>query len=621
MREWIVTNGLGGYASLTRGQKNTSKFHGLLVASLRPPSERWVFVSNVNDRIQVDGHSYDLNNMQSKFVFNIFPSFVFNFDNISVRKTIFMPYGKNTTIIKFEVSTKKPISIFHRPIINSRHFYELSSPGSVSFDQNLFEHGVFVRPSNIGKTLKIMLKDSKYNSDGYWRKYYYKKDHERQDSYLDNNFYLGEFCKNISSPEEYFFVISIEDIVDADLSYMYSREVLRKKTIFEKSEIPHKYEKLVLSTDNFVVKKGENQSIIAGYHWFGEWGRDTLISLPGTTLVTKRYQDAKNILKCFGRYIRKGLIPNVFSDKDSIASYNTVDSSLWFIDRVYQYLKYTDDVNFLSEIWEKLSSIIDNYKRGTDYFIKMDEDYLIRHGPGLTWMDVKIGDYYPTPRANKAVEIQALWYNALRIMSNFANIIGKDDDYYDLSNQTKESFNIQYDQLYDVIDTKDQTIRPNQVFLVSLDYSMIDQSIKENIINNIELKLITPFGLRTLNPEHPDYKGNYIGIHNRDIAYHNGTAWPWLLGPFVHSFIKLKNYEEYWRTYAYENFLKTMFDAYGDQWDGSIHEIFDGSPPYVPRGCITQAWSVAEILRCLVEDIENIRPPFEKMVLSSKIRA
>jgi glycogen debranching enzyme len=251
----------------------------------------------------------------------------------------------------------------------------------------------------------------------------------------------------------------------------------------------------------------------------------------------------------------------------------------------------------------------------------MDEDYLIRHGPGLTWMDVKIGNYYPTPRANKAVEIQALWYNALRIMSNFANIIGKDDDYYDLSNQTKESFNLQYDQLYDVIDTKDQSIRPNQIFLVSLDYSMIDQSIKENIINNIELKLITPFGLRTLNPEHPDYKGNYIGIHNKDIAYHNGTSWPWLLGPFVHSFIKLKNYEEYWRTYAYEHFLKTMFDAYGDQWDGSIHEIFDGSPPYVPRGCITQAWSVAEILRCLVEDIENIRPPFEKTVLSSKIRA
>jgi glycogen debranching enzyme len=251
----------------------------------------------------------------------------------------------------------------------------------------------------------------------------------------------------------------------------------------------------------------------------------------------------------------------------------------------------------------------------------MDEDYLIGHGPGLTWMDVKIDDYYSTPRARKAIEIQALWFNALRIMSNFANILGKDDDYYHLSNQAKENFNRQYDQFYDVIDTKDKTIRPNQIFLVSLEYSMIEKYLQEDIIKNLESTLVTPFGLRTLNPEHPDYKDNYIGMHNRDVAYHNGTVWPWLLGPFIHSFVKLKNYEKHWRTYAYENFLKTMIDAYGDQWDGSIYEIFDGSPPYIPRGCITQAWSVAEILRCLVEDIENIRPPFEKIVLSSKIRA
>jgi glycogen debranching enzyme len=249
----------------------------------------------------------------------------------------------------------------------------------------------------------------------------------------------------------------------------------------------------------------------------------------------------------------------------------------------------------------------------------MDEDFLISHKPGLTWMDVKIGDYYPTPRSRKAVEIQALWYNALRIMSKLAIISGKNDEFQILSERVKESFNSQFNKKYDVIDKQDLTFRPNQIILVSLDFPMINKDLQIEIVKEVQEKLVTIFGLRTLSPNNLEYKGSYLGDYNRDIAYHNGTVWPWLMGPFIKSFIKVNNYEHSWRKYAFENFLEPMFHVFGKNWDGSIYEIFDGDPPYAPRGCISQAWSVAEILRSWVEDIENISPIFKNIFNSSEI--
>jgi glycogen debranching enzyme len=234
-------------------------------------------------------------------------------------------------------------------------------------------------------------------------------------------------------------------------------------------------------------------------------------------------------------------------------------------------------------------------------------------------MDVKIDDYYPTPRARKAVEIQALWYNALRIMSNFSQILGKADRYFDLAEKVKENFYKNYDKLYDVIDTKDTTLRPNQIFLVSLEFSMINDKMQKKIVSNIQKNLLTIFGLRTLSPKDSNYKGSYLGDYNKDIAYHNGTVWPWLMGPFIQAYIKVKNGSKKSREYAFKNYLKPMLDVFGDEWDGSINEIFDGDPIYTPRGCITQAWSVAEILRCWIEDIENLKPKYEKIESLPKI--
>jgi len=614
MREWIVTNGLGGYASLTHQNANTRKFHGLLIASLNPPTERWVFVSNVFDHIQFGDYSCHLNDIKGKFMFDLFPSFSYKIEGANIKKTILMEHGKNTTIIKYEVNTKKPITIVHSPVINSRHFYDVTSQRALSVKKNVFESGVYVKPDNTDKTLTIILKDSSYKPLHYWEEFYYHKDRERNDSWIDNNIHIGDFSKKIDQSDTYYLILTLEDRCD-DPAIICEKESERKKQLLSQAALPKKFEKLVLSTDNFTVKKGDGKSIIAGYHWFGDWGRDTLIALPGTTLVTKRFNDARQILLGFSKYCKNGLIPNVFMDRDSVAVYNTVDASLWFVDRVYQYLRYTNDGAFLDCIWGTLESIINGYKNGTDYDIHMDDDFLISHGPGLTWMDVKLGDYYQTPRDRKAVEIQALWYNSLRIMSNLSQITDKNDDYCDLAENVKEGFNRQFDQQYDVIDTKDLSVRPNQIFLASLDFSMINEQMQEKIVKDVKDKLITIFGLRTLSPDDSRYKGNYIGEHHRDLSYHNGVVWPWLLGPFIKAFVKTKDHEKKWRTYAHEIFLKPMFNVFGKQWDGSIHEIFDGDPVYAPRGCITQAWSVAEILRAWVEDIEEIRPSYEKTLL------
>ncbi len=615
MREWIVTNGLGSYASLTHSGETTSKFHGLLAASLEPPTKRWMFVSNVNDRLQMKDHVYSLKDHKAKFTYDFFPSLHYTIDGVHLKKTFFMAYGKNTTIIRYTVETDTPLVLSHIPVVNSRHFYDMTSPGSVSFSQDVVDEAVIVKPSNVQNTLKMMLKNSCYIPDGYWEEFYYKKDKARNDSWRDHNFHIGEFQMPLKHSSEYYLLFTIEDGPQEDPSSIYEREIQRKQHLLAQGRLPVTCDKLVLSADNFVVKKGTGKSIVAGYHWFSDWGRDTLIALPGITLVTKRFDDAKQILESFGTYCKNGLIPNVFGERDAQPAYNTVDASLWYVDRVYQYLKYTDDVGLAKKLWPVLQSIIQGYKNGTDYSIHMDHDFLISHGEGLTWMDVKLGEYYPTPRSRKAVEIQALWYNALRIMSLLAGLLDKDDQYDGLAQHVCDSFRHQYDKPYDVVDTKDLSMRPNQIFLVSLDFPMIEKQMQETIVNDVQKSLVTIFGLRTLSPADSRYKGTYLGNHHRDLAYHNGTVWPWLMGPFIKAFVKVKNHEPAQRKYAYQHFLQPMIDLYGDSWDGSIYEIFDGDPPYAPQGCITQAWSVAEILRAWVEDIENITPTYESYLL------
>ena len=390
---------------------------------------------------------------------------------------------------------------------------------------------------------------------------------------------------------------------------------------------------LILSADSFLVTRRSTgkESVIAGYHWFEDWGRDSLISLPGLTLVTGRFNDAEEILLTFKEYCKDGLIPNRFPDrKGDEPVYDSADATLWFFNAVLQYLKYTGNFDFVRKhLWETFQSIVEQHIRGTFFGIHLDSDGLLAHGPRLTWMDVSIAGKPVTPREGKAVEIQALWYNALKFMEMLSSRFSEKSNaekYHSLAEKAKRSFNDKFwrsegNYLFDVVNgnKRDPSIRPNQIIAVSLDFSMLDSFRSGKVVEDVWNRLWGTYGLKSLSDDDPRYIGKYQGgLSHRDAAYHNGTVWAWLLGPFVTAFLKVKNHEEYWRRFAFENFLEALFreEMYRTGL-GTISEVFEGDPPHDSRGCISQAWSVAEPLRAYVEDILSKRPLYERHVLGS----
>jgi predicted glycogen debranching enzyme len=386
---------------------------------------------------------------------------------------------------------------------------------------------------------------------------------------------------------------------------------------------------ILLAADTFMVKGVNNrESVIAGYHWYEVWGRDTLISLPGLMLVTFRFAEAQNTLSNFIEHCWQGLVPNFLIDKSGKPSYNTVDATLWYVNAVLQYLKYTGDFEFIkNQLWENLKEIVENHVKGTALGIHMDYDGLLAHGPRLTWMDAEVNREAITPRAGKAVEIQALWYNALRIAQLLAERFEEKnlaETYALLAAKVKSSFNEKFwnaekNCLFDVVDEfgADASLRSNQVIVAALDFTMLDQNKNERIVDVVQRELLTPCGLRTLARSDPKYRGVYSGDRCiRDSAYHNGTVWPWLLGPFTKAFLKVKGCTAINREFTFKNFIAPLFTQQISQAGlGTINEIFDGDAPFTPRGCIAQAWSVAEPLRAYVEDVMQVRPKFEKEVL------
>jgi predicted glycogen debranching enzyme len=386
---------------------------------------------------------------------------------------------------------------------------------------------------------------------------------------------------------------------------------------------------ILSAADAFIVKGADHgESVIAGYHWYEAWGRDTFISLPGMMLATGKFEHARNVLFEFNSHCRQGLIPNFLKDKSGKASYNTVDATLWYVNAVLQYLKYTGDFSFVhDQLWENLKDIVESHVKGTDFNIHMDTDGLLSHGERLTWMDAEVNGKAVTPRAGKAVEIQALWYNALKTVHLLADRFEEEnlsEKYAALANRVHVSFGEKFwnsggQCLFDVVEERevDASLRPNQVVVVALDFTMLDQKKNENIVNVVQRELLTSCGLRTLERNDPKYRGVYFGDRwSRDSAYHNGTVWPWLVGPFTSAFLKTKGYTAQNREHVLKNFLSPLFTQQVYQAGlGTVSEIFDGDAPHVPRGCIAQAWSVAEPLRAYLEDVLQVRPKFEKEVL------
>jgi predicted glycogen debranching enzyme len=669
-KEWLVTNGLGGYASSTVLGVNTRKYHGLLVGAFHPPGDRRVCLAKLDEELEVGAGVYPLgaNEFQtglfpkgflllSEFLVSPFPTYVYEAQNVEVRKTVFMLHAKNATVALYRIRNRNSVDVKLRvlPLVDWRRFHSVTDRWKDAVDV-VFRHDnreVQTTVRNPQSSLILHVVDGHYRFAEKWvERLLFREERARGESCLSDYLQPGHFEVSVKANRNHdLAIIAVADqsldvakkvmnempVSMYDMESLYEDEVQRSEGFLTRFYEGHKEIAetgwlgwLVAATDSFIVKgfNDEQRSIIAGYYWFEAWGRDTFVSLPGLLLVTGRFEDAKKVFLSFKQYCRQGLIPNFIPESAGEPAYNSVDATLWFVNAVLQYLKYTGDFGFVQEhLWGTLKAIVENLVKGTIFNIHMDSDGLLAHGAQLTWMDAAVDGQPVTPRAGKAVEVQALWYNALKVVELLAKrfgIGGEAERYAVLAETTEKAFAEKFwdkerNCLFDVVGEswRDSSLRPNQILAVSLDFTMLDTVRNEKIVDVVQRELLTPFGLRTLARNDSKYVGVYAGDRGkRDRAYHNGTIWPWLLGPFVTAFLKTNGYVEFRRKYVWENFLSSLLTKQVYEAGlGSLGEIFDGEPPHAPRGCIAQAWSVAEPLRAYLEDVVMIRSKFENEVL------
>ncbi|MEM3613662.1 MAG: amylo-alpha-1,6-glucosidase, partial [Candidatus Bathyarchaeia archaeon] len=666
-KEWIITNGLGGYASSTVLGINTRKYHGVLVAAFHPPRNRRVCVAKLDEELKIGNAFYPAfaNEFQSgvypkgheflqEFHLSPFPKYVYRVQNVRFSKTLFMPYKRNAALTTYEFFNTGTLDVEVRvfPLITCRHFHSVVDRwrNPPKFSQKTYGRRVKINVEEPQATIILEATHGAYARAEKWiERVYFREEHNRGESHLDSWFQPGFFEIKVERGATEKFVLTavagedesrVEEMADEmpattyDVENLYNSECERRKKLLERFYAEHKgvEEKdwlswLVYATDMFIVGSFGKawKSVVAGYHWFEDWGRDTFIALPGLMLVTGRFEDARQTLLAFNQHFMDGLIPNFISDADGKPVYNAVDATLWFVNAVLQYLKYTGDFEFVEKnLWENTKAVVENFEKGKSPKIRIDHDGLILHGPQLTWMDTAVDRQPVTPRAGKAVEVQALWYNALKTLEILARKFkeaGMAEKFACLAEKVKESFNVKFWNsekgcLFDVVDeggSGDPSIRSNQIIAVALDFIMLDKTKSSKVVDVVRRELLTPFGLRTLAKSDPRYVGVYRGDRrSRDLAYHNGTVWPWLLGPFVKAYLKTEGYGEYTREYAFRSFLAPLLTTQVFVAGlGVISEVYDGDPPHKAGGCIAQAWSVAEPLRAYVEDILYFRPPFE----------
>jgi glycogen debranching enzyme len=590
-REWLETNGLGGFASSTVAGLNTRRYHGLLVAALRPPVGRFVLLSKLEETLVVGGRRFELSANRypgvihpqgylylKEFRLDPCPVFVYQAAGIELEKRVYMVNGENTTVIEYAATAECALEV--RPLIAFRDFHSTTHwnnalDGHVSVEPGLAK----VAPYPGLPALFLAHNAGRIDTAGAW--YYnfeYDRERERGLDYREDLF--NPLCAvfHLDGRRLARIVASTERHAADDAALRPARAG---------------------AADRFLVRRGSHASVIAGYHWFADWGRDTMIALPGLALASGRREAARDILKGFAQYVDQGMLPNRFPEAGETPEYNTVDATLWYFEAVRVLAP-----DAIESLYPVLAGIIDWHIRGTRYGIRRDSDGLIACGEQLTWMDARVGGRAVTPRKGKPVEIQALWYNALRVMEQF----GGAGRYADLADQARSSFNRLFwnDEagcLYDVVDggERDASIRPNQVIAVSLPYTMLPAARARGVVEAVRRDLLTPYGLRTLAPGDPRYRPRYEGdVASRDSAYHQGTVWPWLMGPFLTAYLKVNGYSAEARRQA-AAWLEPLQRHLGEAGLGQVSEIFDGDPPHRPRGCIAQAWSVGELARAAAE--------------------
>lgn len=650
-REWAVTNGIGGYAGSSMIGAHSRTHQGYLIASLHAPIERYLVFSKINETATVGTSTVSFETSQHRasgktvytegqkfltsFIYDGSVHYTYEADNFSFEKHITLKRNANVCAVSYELTAGDSDCTFTlTPLFNYREHSESSTPDTLRFDTFTEDRTFYLVPEK-NKDIAIRFQTSEGTFSE--RETVYDIDMQLQiEVDLETDGLDCHYCPvdlSIAVPanttKKVSILCSIGDVNErpAPVSATEAFSILEENAryhaeLFEKAGYRDSFaNQLVLASDQFLTYRESTKmmTVLAGLPWFTDWGRDTMIAFTGLTLCTKRFKEAEEILLTFARYIRHGIVPNMFPDDNMPPLYNTVDASLWYFYAVYQYLHYNPAAEaeaFVKEqIFPHLKEIISAYEKGTDFSIYMEDDGLIHAGSGLdqiTWMDVRVGDWVATPRHGKPVEINALWYNALRIMESLCEKFDEDASAYRTrANQVKESFNAKFwdssnQCLFDVVDgdEPDDHIRPNQIYAVSLPFSLLPEEQEKAVVALVEKELFVGCGLRSLALDHPDYHGIYCGaLAKRDAAYHQGTAWGFLLGGFFSAYMKVNHHS----SSAAENAIHMLEPVRKHLSDsgciGSISEIFDGDAPHNPRGCYAQAWSVGEVLRCYCEDI------------------
>lgn len=650
-REWAVTNGIGGYAGSSMIGAHSRTHQGYLIASLHAPIERYLVFSKINETATVGTSTVSFETSQhcasgktvytegqkflTSFIYDGSVHYTYETNNFSFEKHITLKRNANVCAVSYELTAGDSDCTFTlTPLFNYREHSESSTPDTLRFETFTEDRTFYLVPEK-NKDIAIRFQTSEGTFSE--RETVYDIDMQLQiEVDLETDGLDCHYCPvdlSIAVPanttKKVSILCSIGDVnerpspVSATEAFSILEENARcHAELFEKAGYRDSFaNQLVLASDQFLTYRESTKmmTVLAGLPWFTDWGRDTMIAFTGLTLCTKRFKEAEEILLTFARYIRHGIVPNMFPDDNMPPLYNTVDASLWYFYAVYQYLHYNPAAEaeaFVKEqIFPHLKEIISAYEKGTDFSIYMEDDGLIHAGSGLdqiTWMDVRVGDWVATPRHGKPVEINALWYNALRIMESLCEKFDEDASAYRTrAEQVKESFNAKFwdsanQCLFDVVDgdEPDDHIRPNQVYAVSLPFSLLPEEQEKAVVALVEKELFVGCGLRSLAPDHPDYHGIYCGaLAKRDAAYHQGTAWGFLLGGFFSAYMKVNHHS----SSAAANAVRMLEPVRKHLTDsgciGSISEIFDGDAPHNPRGCYAQAWSVGEVLRCYCEDI------------------
>ena len=651
--QWLVTNGLGGYSSGTIAGAVTWRYHGLLIAALPEPLGRTLMLNHLSESLRLKdgrlvqfgggetpspGEAEEERNYLTDFrLENQLPFWRYEIEGIVIEKRLLMLYLQNTIHVTYSIlSAEEEVRLELRPSVHFRPFEQnvnetLSSEYEVRTKGKQFEiHAGADYPS---LRLYIHGQEAQFTNDGgTLRDIFYERDAERGYESSGSIWSPGYFSVPLEKGASVTLIASTEDwrtISALDPEAAYATEGDRRKRLLRIAD-PKAQEgpaaELVLAADQFIMTPAgrvrdaararaagdELRSVIAGYHWFTDWGRDTMISLEGLTIMTGRYQEAAWILRTFAHYVKHGLIPNMFPEGQNEGLYHTADATLWFFQALHRYTHATGDRETLVQLLPTLRGIVEHHLRGTQYAIGVDpKDGLLRQGKEgyqLTWMDAKVGDWVVTPRRGKAVEINALWYNALCLLEGWLQEEGEAAEARKINEhaeRNRECFNTRFWNpaqkcLFDVLDGEggtDAAIRPNQIFAISLTHPVLARDHWEPVLKVVKEKLLTPLGLRSLSPEHRDYKAKYFGdLRSRDAAYHQGTVWGWLIGPFIDAWVKVHPEQ---RAEA-RKFLGGFVPHLSEGCVGSISEVFDAEAPYTQRGCIAQAWSVAEVLRCFV---------------------